>query len=839
MDYNLLIKNKENIFAHTSKTLSKNETLIEHIENVKSVFNYLDNEYKILNKLNNTFKDFSISKSSKKIQISKEGLNLIEDFFKNAIYIHDIGKTNPKFQYEKMSNHILGFINNKDKSKIETFVKNPSVNSNHSTLSTLIYLDYYIKEINKKIKGEEKIFLIYLLFCFSNTIKSHHTELKTLNEELSMLNLKNYLSNIDIFKDYLYFYNCNFELNYKYGQIFDKIKKYKFDTMTIYIWTKILYSLLVSCDFIATYSFHKGEDVVNFVLNNKIDLKGLQAQIKDNPIYLGIEEYKKDKDYFKKIKSPLINELRSDIAIESLDNLIKNKNEKIFMIESPTGSGKTFNSINCALSLLKEDTKLIYVFPTNTLSTQTKMVLDEIFKGKINIQEINSITPLPINPLGDIDYNKILLDRQLLNYQSIITSNVTLFSWLFSNKRENSMGLFSLFNSVIILDEIQNYKNSIWKETIELLYKYSKIMNLKIIIMSATLPNLDELIGFKKENFIRLIEDTSIYYKNPLFKDRVKISRELLNRKIGYEFLLKHLNKTTNDRNLKEKCKSKVIVEFITKKSCREFYEYALSNLKDFIIYHLDSDTNSYKKEVIINELKSKKNSENILLCTTQVVEAGVDIDMDIGYKDAVFPDVDEQFLGRINRSASKKNCIAFFFNKDNEIYIYKNDYRMFSNISNLKYFNCLITKDFKPLYTDYVFKKIDRIKASSILSEYDNFMNETLKIQNFKEISTTMQLIDNNTFNIFIPTVVNGIDGQEVWDKYNEILLEKDYPKKRIELMNLRKEMSYFIYSIYGRGIEGLNPIGGIYYIEDGEYFIVNDTFDSEKFKNIYTILK
>ena len=288
------------------------------------------------------------------------------------------------------------------------------------------------------------------------------------------------------------------------------------------------------------------------------------------------------------------------------------------MIESPTGSGKTFNSINCALSLLKEDTKLIYVFPTNTLSTQTKMVLDEIFKGKINIQEINSITPLPINPLGDIDYNKILLDRQLLNYQSIITSNVTLFSWLFSNKRENSMGLFSLFNSVIILDEIQNYKNSIWKETIELLYKYSKIMNLKIIIMSATLPNLDELIGFKKENFIRLIEDTSIYYKNPLFKDRVKISRELLNRKIGYEFLLKHLNKTTNDRNLKEKCKSKVIVEFITKKSCREFYEYALSNLKDFIIYHLDSDTNSYKKEVIINELKSKKNSENILLCTTK-----------------------------------------------------------------------------------------------------------------------------------------------------------------------------------------------------------------------------
>ena len=49
---------------------------------------------------------------------------------------------------------------------------------------------------------------------------------------------------------------------------------------------------------------------------------------------------------------------------------------------------------------------------------------------------------------------------------------------------------------------------------------------------------------------------------------------------------------------------------------------------------------------------------------------------MDIGFKDISFPDLDEQFLGRINRSMKKENCEAYFFNFDNESRIYKEDYR-------------------------------------------------------------------------------------------------------------------------------------------------------------------
>ena len=56
------------------------------------------------------------------------------------------------------------------------------------------------------------------------------------------------------------------------------------------------------------------------------------------------------------------------------------------------------------------------------------------------------------------------------------------------NNRESSFGFFQLANSVIVLDEIQNYRINIWNEIIIFLKQYAKILNLKIIIMSATLP---------------------------------------------------------------------------------------------------------------------------------------------------------------------------------------------------------------------------------------------------------------------------------------------------------------------------------------------------------------
>lgn len=93
------------------------------------------------------------------------------------------------------------------------------------------------------------------------------------------------------------------------------------------------------------------------------------------------------------------------------------------------------------------------------------------------------------------------------------------------------------------MDEIQAYREDLWNEIIEMLEIYAKIFNLKIIIMSATLPDLSALLDEdKKKNIGKLIKNPREIFDEPLFKNRVKINYDLLDLgKIDYNHLLKYM----------------------------------------------------------------------------------------------------------------------------------------------------------------------------------------------------------------------------------------------------------------------------------------------------------
>ena len=92
-------------------------------------------------------------------------------------------------------------------------------------------------------------------------------------------------------------------------------------------------------------------------------------------------------------------------------------------------------------------------------------------------------------------------------------------------------------------------------------------------------------------------------------------------------------------------------------------------------LYELSGDDNKAFREYVID----KTNDKEVVIVATQVIEAGVDIDMDLGFKDISTLDSEEQFLGRINRSCKKSemNSIVYFFNMDDAEKIYKNDNRL------------------------------------------------------------------------------------------------------------------------------------------------------------------
>lgn len=80
------------------------------------------------------------------------------------------------------------------------------------------------------------------------------------------------------------------------------------------------------------------------------------------------------------------------------------------------------------------------------------------------------------------------------------------FSYTFRNWKRRYYEFFQLLNSVVVLDEIQSYRNAIWTEIMIFLNSCAGLMNMKIIIMSATLPDLSQLVDGKC-NVVKLIRN--------------------------------------------------------------------------------------------------------------------------------------------------------------------------------------------------------------------------------------------------------------------------------------------------------------------------------------------
>lgn len=800
-----LINDNYIIFAH--KNDYKNETLKEHIGKTKI---YLD---KII-----------IDKGLQKIlsdiinKIDSKNSNIIREMFENAIIYHDIGKVNPAFQQIKMQN-TLPFYTNKPEYN----------NDEHSLLSAYIYLSYYLKKIKDNYDKSDRKVLNYICYVFAYIISRHHS---SLNNEFfdvdgngdSFVNKLEDLQNLIEQTNGYYIKPINNLPEYKKPL---NLKAFGNNQIEFYILCKLLYSLLISSDYYATYSFIYGKEIDDLGLFN------------DNLKTTFINTFEQNK-IVKNIRtnnnSLPINILRSEIFMEAEKNLLKDIDKKMFYLESPTGSGKTINSINLALKLLQTENinKVFYVFPFNTLSEQTVSSLSDIFKELgDSIAMINSITP--IKELDNQGYVENYIDRLFINYPMNILSHVGLFNILFGTNKEFNFPFYSLCNSVIILDEIQAYNVGIWKEIINMLQKFADTLNIKVIIMSATLPKLDLLL---KEDYkiVDLIKNPKYYFNNYIFKNRVEVDFSLLDKPKNLIDIVAFLDNNVDSYN-------KILVEFQDKKHCRDFYNTIINRYPDYEIYEITGDDNNVFRKQVINRVK--QDNVKVIIVSTQVIEAGVDIDMDLGIKEISILESEEQFLGRINRSCKKQGCKAYFFTlTDTKTkFIYKDDIRKRYNLKNKRLQEILRTKEFKNYYTQCL-KDINEEKNKININNYEEFIS---KIENlmFLDINEHMKLISTDTLTIYLPhNKIKGLNGYDLWQEFIELLDNKtiSFSEKKIKLSKLYSRMSCFTFNIFNNKklkldredeieratnsclFNDIEYKNGIYYIRNGEQYITEE---------------
>ena len=201
------------------------------------------------------------------------------------------------------------------------------------------------------------------------------------------------------------------------------------------------------------------------------------------------------------------------------DAVCGNLDKHVFFLNVPTGGGKTNLSMRLALRIMEKlnTKKIFYVFPFINIIEQAYESLEKYVppdtEGLSRCIRLDSKAPVVSgtrsDDLTDEALKEISLSLSFMNYPVLFLSNVKFFDLFFRNDKGANYNFYHLANSIVILDEIQSYDDKLWTLLAEILFKSARALNMYVIVMSATLPRLNELIRSENEK-MGVQEDISL-----------------------------------------------------------------------------------------------------------------------------------------------------------------------------------------------------------------------------------------------------------------------------------------------------------------------------------------
>lgn len=338
-----------------------------------------------------------------------------------------------------------------------------------------------------------------------------------------------------------------------------------------------------------------------------------------------------------------INLLRNEIFNDCIN---KSRGDRgFYSLCVPTGGGKTLSSLGFALNHAKQNghDRIIYSLPFTSIIEQNARVYSEIF-GEENVLEHHCNFNFS-NEIGENEYLEKQLKYKLAtenwDMPLIVTTNVQLFESMYSNKPSSARKLHNIYNSVIILDEAQVIPNEYLKPCIKALEELVRNYSCTVLFCTATQPEFKKNGLIEDFDVVEIVNDT---YK--LFNDLKRVDGEFIGRQ------------SVKDVCYKMDLHKQVLTIVNTKKHAKEIFENLSESEGNF---HLS--TNMYpnhRKEVIKIIRERLKNGEECRVVSTQLIEAGVDVDFPVVFRSIAGIDSIVQAAGRCNREGKQKfNCIC------------------------------------------------------------------------------------------------------------------------------------------------------------------------------------
>lgn len=325
----------------------------------------------------------------------------------------------------------------------------------------------------------------------------------------------------------------------------------------------------------------------------------------------------------------------------------------IYCLPIPTGGGKTLSSLAYALEYCKyhpETERIIYVSPYISVTEQNARVFREATGQAEWILEHHSSVFQDIDK-EDEDYRRSEVKRQDILWEEpfICTTFVQFMNTLFSDQSVSVRRMHRLVNSVVIIDEVQSMPVKCVHTFNQMINFINTVCNADVILCTATQPALNETkypVCYSEPKYmIKKVE--------PWFERFERVRIEIP--KAGQIFTYAGLGKEIFQQISRFQS---ILVILNTKSAVGKLYDV----LKEFPICteylttNLCAEHRSDKIAAIKKKLKAKR--EKIVVVSTNLIEAGVDISFECVYRSMTGLDSVAQSAGRCNRNGEKESGI-------------------------------------------------------------------------------------------------------------------------------------------------------------------------------------
>ena len=422
-----------------------------------------------------------------------------------------------------------------------------------------------------------------------------------------------------------------------------KAPPFKMERQEFHHLSRMLFSCLVDADYLDTERFMDGQ--TSSKRGCQVSLESLLPLLERHLDMLQKESVNSD-----------VNKVRKDV--QDCCRKMSDQPKGFYSLTVPTGGGKTLSSLLWAMrhAIRHGMSRIIFAIPYTSIIVQTASILKRLFGESVVLEHHSSFDPQSIEN-ADLQH-RAKLATENWDYPIVVTTNVQLFESMFGNRPSDCRKLHNIVNSVIILDEVQTLPTDYLQLVVDALKAYKNMFGVSVLLTTASQPVLSGIIeGCNPQTTFSGIDSiTEIIPRNYALHNKLRRVRlEIKDSGSTYDEIAERLSKH-----------ERVLCIVNTRADAREIYNRLP---REGLTIHLSRMMCPRHVSRAIEKLKCALSSDEriIRVVATQLVEAGVDIDFPVVFRQEAGLDSILQAAGRCNREGKLEMATTYVFSLSKE----------------------------------------------------------------------------------------------------------------------------------------------------------------------------